>query len=550
MHKPRTELATHTVANQPRTLGDLDLLSDPAFSEPLMAAFAKCDAKTGTNEISRLHISHLSAFSRKVGSRQARELGRQANETPPQLRAFNAQGERIDEIDFHPAYHQLMTIGLEGGVSSRAWTHPEGGQIAHAALLYMMSWADTGVTCPMSMTYAAQPLLELADWTRDWSRQARTPDYDPRVMPFDQKNSATIGMAMTEKQGGSDLRTNTTRAHALSRDEVELVGHKWFCSAPMCDAFLTLAYEDDGLSCFLTPRWRPDGSRNQIEIQRLKDKMGDRSNASSEIEYRNAYARRIGAPGRGIATIIKMAHHTRYDCIIGSAAGMRQAVCRAALHVNQRTAFGKPLIEQPLMRAVIADLALESEAAIALTMRVGAGFDLSPPDPREAALSRALTPLAKFWICKRQPAVVSEALECFGGIGFVEEIGMARLFRTSPLNAIWEGSGNIMALDLQRALSDESVRTVFDEEIARIGSDIPEIIPFAEKLQTRRTGNERLFAQQAALIFSADALTDTSLRDMFVQTRILNSGAMWGAFDITSNLGPIIDRTIGWMNTE
>ncbi|HBL93772.1 MAG TPA: DNA alkylation response protein [Hyphomonas sp.] len=547
MHKPRTSLQTHDVTNQPRPPGDLDLLSDPALFDPLMASFARRDAGSRDTQTAGQHIPHLTAFAKQVGARETRELGRQADENPPRLKAFNAQGERIDEVEFHPAYHALMKIGLEAGVSSRAWSHPGGGQIAHAALLYMMSWADSGVTCPMSMTYAAQPVLRQSDWASVWAEKARTPAYDPKAIPLAQKSAATIGMAMTEKQGGSDLRTNTTRASALSPQEVELTGHKWFCSAPMCDAFLTLAYEDQGLSCFLAPRWHPDGSRNQIEIQRLKDKMGDRSNASSEIEYRGAYARRIGAPGRGIATIIQMAHHTRYDCMIGSASGMRQAVCRAAFHVSQRTAFQKTLIDHPLMRAVIADLALESEAAIALTMRVGAGFDLSSENEREAALSRALTPLAKFWICKHQPAVVSEALECFGGIGFVEETGMARLFRTSPLNAIWEGSGNIMALDLQRALSDKTVRAVFNEDLTRIAAEIPETATLVEGLRSERPENLRLFAQQAALVFSADALAGSALRDMYVQTRILNPTPIWGAFAGRVDLTPAIARTTNWM---
>ena len=547
MYKPRTELSTHDVTNQPRQPGDLDPLQDPALAEPLMAAFARCDANRDERDTATHHMTPLATFSKEAGAHHTRELGRQADEHPPRLKAFNALGERIDEVEFHPAYHQLMKIGLQGGVSSRAWTHPAGGQIAHAALLYMMSWADSGVTCPMSMTYAAQPILRRADWANGWAESARAPDYDPNAMPIEHKSAATIGMAMTEKQGGSDLRATTTRAHSLSDDEVELVGHKWFCSAPMCDAFLTLAYEEGGLSCFLAPRWRPDGSRNQIEIQRLKDKMGDRSNASSEIEYRSAYARRIGAPGRGIATIIQMAHHTRYDCMIGSAAGMRQAVCRAAFHVSQRTAFQKTLIDQPLMRGVIADLTLESEAAIALTLRVGAGFDLSADNEREAALSRALTPLAKFWICKRQPDVVSEALECFGGVGFVEETGMARLFRTSPLNAIWEGSGNIMALDLQRALSDEAVRKVFNEELKRIAADIPETETLANKLRSERPDNLRLFAQQAALVFSADALTDPSLRKMYVQTRITHPTPIWGAFGVQVDLDNPIVRATSWM---
>lgn len=547
MLNPRTTLATHEVANQPRPPGDLELLNDPAVFEPLSAAFQHISKMT-KEDVATTHLDHLRNFAQTVGTAEARDLGRQANETPPKLTAFNPQGERIDEIEFHPAYHRLMTMGLEAGVASRAWTHPFAGQTAHAALLYLMSWADTGVTCPMSMTYASAPLLTETAATRAFHKKATTPAYDESVQPVAGKRAATIGMAMTEKQGGSDLRGNTTRAHAISDTEAELVGHKWFCSAPMCDAFLTLAYEDQGLSCFLAPRWRPDGSRNAIEIQRLKDKMGDRSNASSEIEYRGAYATRIGAPGRGIATIIQMAHRTRFDCIIGSAAGIRQAVCRAALHVSQRTVFQKKLIDQPLMRVVIADLALESEAAIALMMRVASSFDLAASDTREAALNRVLTPIAKFWICKRQPSVVAEALECLGGVGFVEESGLPRLFRTSPLNAIWEGSGNIMALDVERALTDAATRAAFNDELSQIAEAIPETAALAQSLRDKQMGNRRRFIDQAALVFSAASLPEGPLRRAYVATRIQTPGLSWGSHDFDAEASYLFDRAAGWMS--
>ena len=525
---PRAELSTHEVTNQPEALGDVALFTDPALSEAVGNAFARLPG--ADSEAIRAQSAHLDAFGRRTGSQKARDWGRLADENLPKLHAFNGQGMRIDEIEFHPAYHELMRLGLEGGVASRAWTHSEGGHITHGALMAMMAFADGGVCCPMSMTYAVTSVLKGEPWAdAEWTPRVTTAAYDARVLPAEQKTAATMGMAMTEKQGGSDLRANSTRAIALDDDTVELHGHKWFCSAPMCDAFLTLAYEEAGLSCFLVPRWRPDGRRNAMEIQRLKDKLGDHSNASSEIEYRGAWARRIGPPGRGIATIIIMAHHTRYDCITGSAGAMRKAVLMAANFVRQRTAFQKKLIDQPLMRNVLADLALESEAALALAFRVGASFDAAAFDEHEAALSRVLTPIAKYWLCKRQPALVNEALECFGGIGYVEETGMARLYRAAPLNAIWEGSGNVIALDIQRALGNEKVKDAFDQEISRIGNEIDALKPLTGWLLAAKGENARLFAERAALAFSADALPEGPLREAYITLRLMAPSHIWGA---------------------
>jgi len=308
----------------------------------------------------------------------------------------------------------------------------------------------------MSMTYAARPALSASAWTEaEWAPRITAGRYDPRFIPAGQKLGATMGMAMTEKQGGSDVRANTTRAVSLGDDEVELVGHKWFCSAPMSDAFLTLAYEEAGLSCFLVPRWRPDGTRNQIEIERLKDKLGDRSNASSEIEYHHAYARRVGEPGRGVPTIIKMVQHTRYDCMLGAAGVMRKAQVEASWHAAHRTVFQRKLIDQPLMAVTLADLAVEVEASIALSYRLGRALD-AVGDEAEAAFARLATPIGKYWITKRCPGVVYECMEAHGGVGYVEETPMPRLFRQSPLNAIWEGSGNVIALDVARALGREA----------------------------------------------------------------------------------------------
>ena len=379
-----------------------------------------------------------------------------ANRNPPVLDTFDRWGRRIDEVKFHPDYHQLMRLGLSGGVSSRAWTHPDGGHVAHAALLFLMSQAESGVTCPMSMTYAAVPALRQApELAAAWEPRVLTAAYDPRVLPAGDKHGVTIGMAMTEKQGGSDVRANTTRAAVQGGGIYELTGHKWFCSAPMSDAFLTLAYAEGGLSCFLVPRWTPGGERNAIEIQRLKDKLGDKANASAEIEYRGATAWRVGEEGRGVRTIVEMVNHTRLDCIVGAASLMRQSLSLAIRHAEGRTVFQRRLVDQPLMAQVLAELAVEVEAAMALAFRCAQAFDRAAADPHEAAMARLMTPVAKYWVTKRCPVVVAEAMEAHGGAGYIEDSLLPRLFRASPLNGIWEGSGNVIALDLLRALGRE-----------------------------------------------------------------------------------------------
>jgi len=456
---PRTHLSTHDVVNQPAPLGDVNLYSH----DPILTS---CCAWSGATE----HGARLTAFGARVGSQEVRERGTAANQNPPQFHPFDPYGRRIDEVHFHPAYHDLMTLGLEAGVSAAAWTADQAGHALHTALMILMGQADYGVCCPMSMTYAVVPALRVEPAVAAaWVPRATALRYDPRVIPSPDKSGATIGMAMTEKQGGSDVRANTTRALAQADGSYRLVGHKWFCSAPMSDAFLTLAQAEGGLTCFLAPRWRPDGTRNPIEIQRLKDKLGDRSNASAEIEYRDAYAQRVGDEGKGIRTIMEMVQLTRLDCIIGSATQMRHAARLAAWHVEGRAAFGRRLIDQPLMRAVLADLALDVEAAVGLAFRLAAALDRRN-DPHEAALARVGLPLAKYIITKRAPTVVAEAMECLGGAGFVEESGLPRVFRQSPLNAIWEGSGNVIALDVVRALTrDPETREALVREIASGG---------------------------------------------------------------------------------
>lgn len=526
-HAPRARLATHEVTNQAEPLADLNLYANDAMLRGVAA-------RAGAQE------AHLASFGAIVGQERVRDLGRQANENPPKLTAFDRVGRRIDEVEFHPAYHELMRIGIEGGVAARAWTHPQGGHATHAALLMLMGWADGGVCCPMSMTYAAVPALSRADWAaQDWAPRVTAGVYDPAVRPAADKRGATMGMAMTEKQGGSDVRANTTKAAALSpgSDEVLLTGHKWFCSAPMSDAFLTLAYEAEGLSCFLAPRWRPDGTRNAIEIQRLKAKLGDASNASSEIEYREAYARRVGEPGRGVRTIIEMVNHTRLDCLAGSAGQIRMGVALAIAHCEGRAAFQRRLIDQPLMRAVLGDLALEAEAALALSFQVAALFDaMHAGDETAAARARTLTPIAKYWICKRAPHVAYEAMECHGGAGYVEESGLPRLFRQSPLNAIWEGSGNVIALDVLRALRDEAARAALLaqlEEAARLDPALAALAAQAERLAQAGETHARLFVETVALALQASALAwagaPTAVLEAFMRLRVREPARHFGA---------------------
>jgi len=446
-HRPRTTLATHEVENQPDALVGANLYT----GDRLLATLA-------APRVDPAHRERLAAFGARVGSAEVQQWGEQANADIPRLRTFDRVGRRIDEVEFHPAYHQLMALSLEAGASSIAWTAPAGGHLAHSLLLFLLTQADAGHGCPVSMTYASVPALRhQPDVAARWEPRVTSARYDPRCLPPEQKAGCTLGMAMTEKQGGSDVRANRTVARAGDGGFL-LEGHKWFCSAPMSDGFLTLARidGDESLTCFLAPKWRPDGTRNPIEIQRLKDKMGDRSNASSEIEYRGAWGQRVGERGRGIPTIIEMVQHTRLDCVSGAAAIMRWSLSQAIWHARHRSAFGRPLIEQPLMRQVLADMTLEVAAAMAMMVRVSMAFDRAAADPGARALARILAPLAKFWVCKRCPVLVAEAMECLGGIGYVEESPLARAFRQSPLNGIWEGSGNVIALDLQRAAARDA----------------------------------------------------------------------------------------------
>ena len=544
--RPNADLETHAVTNQPPPFEDVNIFETDAA---LKTAVEKNSAGD--------HAARLSAFGDKCGSAEAAAWSRQANTHTPQLKSFDRYGHRLDEVEFHPAYHDLMAMGLEAGVSSAAWTAKKAGHVLHSALMYLMGQVDGGVACPMSMTYAVVPALRhQPDLAEEWIPRVTVGAYDPRFMPAAEKTAATMGMAMTEKQGGSDVRANTTRAVPIGDDAYELTGHKWFCSAPMCDAFLTLAQTDAGVTCFLVPRWRPDGTRNAFHIMRLKDKLGDRSNASSEIEYHGAYARRVGEEGRGVRTIIDMVQHTRLDCLVGSAGGMRAALAQALWHTQHRSAFQKKLIDQPAMAAVLADLALESEGATALAFRVARAFDKASSNETEAAFMRLATPIAKYWICKRQPGVVYEALECHGGAGFVEEGPMPRLFRTSPLNAIWEGSGNVIALDILRALQrePESLEAV-RMEIAGAKGGNAHLDRHVAKLDdwfrpgALNEGTARAFAEDMALALQAAALANTApdvVFEGFCNARLdaENRAFIYGAGAIDTDATAILHRAL------
>src|ERR1700736_6809186 len=439
---------THTVFNQTPPLEGVDVFSS---NLPLVEALEREGGGWVRDRAAALGVL--------IGGEPQQLWGRLANENRPVLRTHDRYGNRIDEVDFHPAWHKLMKLGVEHELHSLPWTSDEPSAHTARAALYMTAMqAEAGFACPITMTFAVVPAVRTQpELAAEWEPLVTATTYDPRLIPASEKGSAIAGMAMTEKQGGSDVRANTTFATPLNGGgagaEYELQGHKWFCSAPMSDMFLVLAQTDEGLSCFLLPRILPDGSRNAFHIQRLKDKLGNHSNASSEIELHGAWARMVGEPGRGVPTIIEMVGHTRLDCVIGTAAGMRVAVVNATHHAAGRSAFGRTLIDQPLMRNVLADLAIESEAATVLAMRLSRAYDEAEVDESAQLLKRLATAIGKYWVCKRAPGHAFEALECLGGNGYVEESGMPRLYREAPLASIWEGSGNVISLDVLRALA-------------------------------------------------------------------------------------------------
>lgn len=454
--------ATHEVQNQTPPFPERNVyLSDRALVEALRR-------EGGTWSEDR-----VSALGQKAGSQEAIEWGRLANTNPPILRTHDRYGHRIDEVEFHPAYHSLMRVSVGAGIHALPWREPRAGAHVVRAAMMMVWQTDAGHGCPISMTYSAVPAMRVTPAVAEqWEPRLTSLEYEERLIPAGQKAGALCGMAMTEKQGGSDVRANTTRAEPLSDGAYAVTGHKWFCSAPMCDVFLVLAQAPGGLSCFALPRFTPDGERNGFQIQRLKDKLGNRSNASSEVEFHQAWAQLVGDEGRGVATIIEMVNHTRLDCVLGSTAGMRWGLTQALHHTAHRSAFGGPLAEKPLMQSVLADLALESEAATVTAMRLARSYDATG-DESEDAFRRLATAVSKYWVCKRATAHAAEALECLGGNGYVEDSGMPRWYREAPLNGIWEGSGNVIALDVLRAIvkSPASLDMFFAEVELAAGTD-------------------------------------------------------------------------------
>ncbi len=446
MSPPLPPFETHTVENQPPPFEPRDLWRDDVVLRDAVE-------REGAGEFA----ARVAAYGALAGDELYR-IGFDANRDRPRLRSHDRHGQRIDSVEFHPAYHRLLEVAKQHGVAGLSWQLPRpGAHVARAALSYLHHQAEAGTSCPLTMTHAAVAVLRRDPALREWADKAAAPHYDPRDLPIQAKTGLTVGMGMTEKQGGSDVRANTTMATPLgAAGEYRLVGHKWFFSAPMSDGFLVLAQAPGGLSCFLLPRRLAEGERNAFRLLRLKDKLGDWSNASSEVEFCGSWARRVGEEGRGVATIIGMVMLTRLDCMLGAAAQMRMAFAHALHHARHRRSFGKPLLAHALMRNVLTDLAIESEAATAFALRVARAVDAAERDPAEAAFARVATALGKYWLCKRAPAFVNEAQECLGGAGYVEESILPRLYRQAPLNSIWEGSGNIQCLDVLRALDRDA----------------------------------------------------------------------------------------------
>lgn len=534
---------THVVENQAVRQPDFDAYRTDAALVDTMERYGASWA-----------AGALSGLGAVAGSQHGEDLARLANEKKPDLVLFDRFGNRVDEVEFHPAYHELMTLGKTHAVHSFDWSNAgkTGAGVARAGLHYLYGQVEAGVCCPMTMTHAVVPSLRTSpELAAEWESRVLANAYDPRLVDPAIKRGVTFGMAMTEKQGGSDVRANTTRAEPTADGGFVLTGHKWFCSAPMSDGFLTLAQEDAGLSCFLVRRILPDGTRNRFFIQRLKDKLGNRSNASSEIEYRGTWAQRVGAPGKGVRTIIEMVGQTRLDVAVGAAGGMRQAVRYAVHHARCRRAFGKRLIEQPLMRNVLADLSVETEAAVALSFRLAAAFERSA-DPAEATLARVAMPIAKYWCAKRVIDVTAEALECHGGNGYVEDFPLARMYREAPLGSIWEGSGNVQCLDVLRVMHrTPGALDVLVQQLTRhVGADarydrwirdLQGMLGDTEQLEFRaRTLVERLaIALQASLLLDGEPV----VAEAFLASR-LGAGRLFGNLPVGVDTEALIHRGI------
>jgi putative acyl-CoA dehydrogenase len=537
--------ATHSVENQPPPLVDVNAWD----LDPILRATV---AREGADWVE----PHARALGELAASERVKTLAWQANRYGPELRSHDRFGHRIDAVEYHPAYHELMQLAFGSGVHSLAWTAPANGFVARAALFYLWNQAENGVACPVTMTFAAvQVLRSEPSLAAEWAPKLLAAQYDPRPLPVAQKRAATVGMAMTEKQGGSDLRANSTSAEPIGHDAYLLTGHKWFCSAPMSDGFLTLARTAAGITCFFVPRSLPDGTRNTLLVQRLKEKVGNKSNASSEIEYAGTWAQRVGGEGRGIATLIEMAHLTRFDIVVAQAGMMRMALVEAIHHARHRRAFGRVLAEQPLMQNVLVDLALEWEAAVLTAFRLARAFDRAAASPHERLLTRIVTPVAKYWLCKRIVPMATEAMECLGGSGYVEEGPLARLYRESPLNGIWEGSGNVICLDVLRALEKEPA--ALDALLAEVGEAAraePRLARFLEdakrelvdrsavEARARRTVEKLALSLQAALMIRH---ADPAAADLFCASRLAgDSGRTFGTLPAHAQFGALIERTL------
>ncbi|HYN84379.1 MAG TPA: isovaleryl-CoA dehydrogenase [Pyrinomonadaceae bacterium] len=538
------------VFNQPPPLEDYNPFEEDA---PLREALRREGAAWAEESVKE--------FGALMGRSETLRLGEAANRNPPALRTHDRYGRRVDEVEFHPAWHELLRIGVTGRHHSLPWATPRAGaHVARAALNMLRHQVDEGASCPLTMTFAVVPSLRLQpELAGEWLPRVLSEEYDPRSVPAREKRGVLFGMALTERQGGSDVRANTTRAApAASRAgagaEYTLDGHKWFCSAPTCDAFLTLAQAEKGLSCFLLPRILPDGTRNGFHLQRLKEKVGNRSNASSEVEFRAARAWMVGEEGRGVQTIIEMVRHTRLDCAFGSAATTRRAVAEALNVCAHRRAFGKRLSEQPLMKNVLADLCVESEAATALALRLARGFDESPRDESQRLFTRLATAVGKYWVTRRTVAAVSEALECTGGNGYVEESPLARLYRDAPLNSIWEGSGNVQCLEVLRAVAKDA-RTLdatlseiraarggdrrldeFSDALARELSDASQL-----EVRARRLTERLALALQASLLVRH---APHEVADAFCASRLAgDAGLAFGTLPPGTDFDAIIERS-------
>jgi putative acyl-CoA dehydrogenase len=541
---------THEVVNQPSTLVDYNVYeADRVLVEAVRREGA---------DWAEARISEVGALA---GSERLQTLGAQANENPPKLKTHDRYGNRVDTVDFHPAWHELMGIAVSHELHCSPWKDPRpGAHVARGAAFMCFSQAEAGVGCPTSMTYSVIPALRTQpELAAEWEPRFLSSTYDPANAPSSQKGGALAGMGMTEKQGGTDVRANTTLARPVNGGgpgaEYELTGHKWFMSAPQCDAFLVLAQADGGISCFLFPRWTPDGTRNRFRLQRLKDKLGNRSNASSEIEFDSASAWLVGEEGAGVRTIIEMVNHTRLDCVLGGATGMRAGVAQAIHHASHRSVFGRELSEQPLMRNVLADLAIESEAATIGALRLARAYDEALAGDEEAqSFKRIANAVLKYWVCKRAVVHAGEALECLGGNGYVEESGMPRLFRESPLNSIWEGSGNVQCLDVLRAMvkSPAAVEAFF-AEVQEGAVAEPRLAAFATELRDELPGDletvearARRLVEKMALALQASLLVrygDEAVADAFCASRLSGDwGQAFGTLPPSTDFKRIIGR--------